>query len=165
MSHHYQCWTQLQDHSHHYKYQSEIVIILPFVLYSCLWQFLKPSSSRSFHLPHFVFSKTRMTQSCFSLFLHSSACRYRSFPSVLSSSTTHPISAVLLPWLISLPPHPLGYLSSKLLCPHVQLYPILTCLGMAPSLLTSKHSVLPWSETVFLQNNTKSFPICLCFTF
>lgn len=154
MSHHYQCWTQLQDHSHHYKFQSDIIIILPLVLYSCLWQLFKPPYLHLLHL--FDFFKTRTTQCCFSLLLHSPASRYRSFPSVpLSSSTTHPISAVLLPCLISLPPHPLVYLSSKPVCPRLQLNPILTCPSMAPSLLTSKYSVLPLSEAVFLQNNPK----------
>lgn len=34
MSHHYQCWTQLQDHSYFYQFQSEVILILPLVLYS-----------------------------------------------------------------------------------------------------------------------------------
>lgn len=118
--------------------------------------------------PAFIFlTSPKQGQQCrFFLLLHSPACGYRSFPSVLlSSSTTHPISAVLLPCLLSLPPHPLVFLSSKPICPRVQLNPILTCSSMAPSLLTSKYSVLPLSEAVFLQNNPKSFPICLCFMF
>lgn len=135
VSHHYQCWTQLQDHSHHYQFQSEIIIILSLVLYSCLWQLLKPAYLPAFIFLTFLSSPKQGPHRAAFPFL----CRYRSFPSVLlSSSTTHPVSAVLLPCLISLPPHPLVYPSSKPVCLHVQFYPILTCPGMAPSLFTTK---------------------------
>lgn len=61
------------------------------------------------------------TQCCFPLLLHSTACGYSSFPSVLlSSSSTHRISApppACSPSLVSsLPPHPPVHRSSK---PHL----------------------------------------------
>lgn len=159
----FQCWSQLQDHSHHYKFQSEIIMI---VLYSCLWQHLKPpylllsSSSLScllqnkdhtellFPFPAEPSLQEQKLSICSPLQFH--------HPTHLSCP-----SSASCPYLLTL----LVYLFSKPVSPHVQLHPILTCPGMVPSLLTSKYSVLPLSEAVFLQNNPNSFPICLCFTF
>lgn len=157
MTHHYQCWSKLQDHS------NDTMIIRDYHTISIIQLSLtafKTSLPPAFIFLTFLSSPKQGPHRAAFPFSCTAQAQVQKL-SIRSPLQCHRPSHLCCPSL----PHLL-----TLLCISSQNLSALMC-SFTPSLTVqawhhlSLYSVLPLSEAIFPQNNPNSFLICLCFTF